>query len=85
MLPLVARARGSSQHQAQDFYIVAYQLTNTVFLRSDAAAIIFSLHVLVQLLFEGGLLFKGSIYFFGKLAYIDDSWVRYVRVIQCRL
>ena len=27
---------------------------NTVFLRSDAAATIFSLHVLVQLLFNGG-------------------------------
>ena len=40
---------------------------NTVFLRSDTAATILSLFVLVRLLFEGG------VYFIGKLADSNDG------------
>ena len=28
------------------------------------------------------LLFKGCVYFFEKLEYINDSWIGYIRVIQ---
>ena len=46
--------------------------TLTVFIRSDAATTIFSLFVLV------GLLFKGGIYFVGKLADSKDDCIRYI-------
>ena len=36
----------------------------------------FLLHVSVWLLFEGG------VYFFGKPADINDSWIRYIRAMQ---
>ena len=49
---------------------LAYTLT--VFFQSDAATAIFLLFVLV------GLLFKGGIYFVGKLADNKDDCIRYI-------
>ena len=46
----------------------------TIFLRSDAAATIFSQHVSVRLLFEGGVYLV-----FDKPAHIQDGWIKYVR------
>ena len=53
-----------------------YCIVITVFLRSDAMATIFLLHLSVQLLFEG------SVYFFGKPADINDRWIKYIQAIQ---
>ena len=47
------------------------QNTDTVFLRSDAAANFFSLLAFVRLLFEGGD------YFFRKPTYINNGWISY--------
>ena len=53
--------------------------TSTLSLQSDAVTFFFFfflLHVSVWLLFKGG------VYFFGKPADINDSWIRYVRAMQ---
>ena len=42
------------------------------FFNQTPRLLFFSLHVLVQLLFEGG------VYFFGKPADFKDGWIRYV-------
>ena len=57
-----------------------FRSVSTLFLRSDAKAILFfSTPVFVWLPFEG------SVYFFGTPKDINYSWIRYVRVIQWRL
>ena len=53
-----------------------YCIVITVFLRLDVMATIFLLHLFVRLLFEG------SVYFFGKPADINNSWIKYIRAIQ---
>ena len=53
-----------------------YCIVITVFLRSDAMATIFLLHLSVQLLFEG------SVYLFGKPADINNRWIKYIQAIQ---
>ena len=60
-------------------YVAIGYLSSTVFLRSDTAATIFLLFVLVWLLFKGG------VYFVGKSADTNGGWNRYMRVIQLGL
>ena len=54
-------------------------LTVPYFFNQTPQLLFFSLLVFLRLLFEGG------VYFFGKLADINDGWIRYVQAIQRRL
>ena len=55
-------------------------LIHTVFLRSDAAAIIYFAATI-----RGRLLFEGSVYWFGKPGDTNNGWIGYKWVRQCRL
>ena len=56
-----------------------------LFLRSDAAATIYLLLIIVQLLFVGSLLLEGGGLLFRKPAEIIDGWIKYVWAIQWQL
>ena len=57
----------------------------TIFLWSDAAAPIYFSARFCAATIQGRLLFEGGVYFFGKPADTNDSWIRYEQTIQWQL